>query len=44
MFSAMREKLANADVPAPFKGTAIAMITAGLMSLAFLGFTGLVKI
>lgn len=44
MFSAMREKLTNADVPSPFKGTAIAMITAGLMSLAFLGFTGLVKI
>jgi Na+-translocating ferredoxin:NAD+ oxidoreductase subunit A len=43
MFSAMREKLANADVPKPFKGTAIAMITAGLMSLAFLGFSGLVK-
>jgi electron transport complex protein RnfA len=43
MFSAMREKLANADVPSPFKGTAIAMITAGLMSLAFLGFSGLVK-
>ncbi|QOL24314.1 electron transport complex subunit RsxA [Thalassotalea sp. LPB0316] len=43
MFSAMRERLANADVPAPFKGSAIAMITAGLMSLAFLGFTGLVK-
>ncbi len=44
MFSAMREKLTNADVPLPFKGTAIAMVTAGLMSLAFLGFTGLVKI
>jgi len=44
MFSAMREKLTNADVPRPFKGTAIAMITAGLMSLAFLGFSGLVKI
>jgi Na+-translocating ferredoxin:NAD+ oxidoreductase subunit A len=43
MFSAMREKLANADVPNPFKGSAIAMITAGLMSLAFMGFTGLVK-
>jgi electron transport complex protein RnfA len=43
MFSAMRETLANADVPGPFKGTAIAMITAGLMSLAFLGFSGLVK-
>lgn len=43
MFSAMREKLANADIPKPFQGSAIAMITAGLMSLAFLGFTGLVK-
>lgn len=43
MFSAMREKLANADVPQPFKGSAIAMITAGLMSLAFMGFTGLVN-
>ncbi|WP_448566087.1 electron transport complex subunit RsxA [Thalassotalea ganghwensis] len=44
MFSAMREKLAVADVPTPFKGAAIAMITAGLMSLAFMGFTGLVKL
>jgi electron transport complex protein RnfA len=44
MFSAMREKLANADVPAPFQGAAIAMITAGLMSLAFMGFSGLVKV
>ncbi len=43
MFSAMREKLVNANIPAPFKGSAIAMITAGLMSLAFMGFTGLVK-
>jgi len=43
MFSAMREKIANADVPTPFKGSAIAMITAGLMSLAFMAFTGLVK-
>jgi electron transport complex protein RnfA len=44
MFSAMREKLANANVPTPFKGAAIAMITAGLMSLAFMGFSGLVKV
>ena len=41
LFSAMRERLAAADVPLPFKGAAIGMITAGLMSLAFLGFTGL---
>jgi len=43
LFAAMRERLAAADVPLPFKGTSIAMITAGLMSLAFMGFTGLVK-
>ncbi|WP_026180085.1 electron transport complex subunit RsxA [Hahella ganghwensis] len=44
LFSAMRERIAVADVPMPFKGSAIGMITAGLMSLAFLGFTGLVNI
>ncbi|MDQ2078470.1 electron transport complex subunit RsxA [Marinimicrobium sp. ABcell2] len=42
LFSAMRERLAAADVPMPFKGAAIGMITAGLMSLAFMGFGGLV--
>ena len=41
-FSAMRERITVADVPAPFKGAAIAMVTAGLMSLAFMGFSGLV--
>lgn len=43
LFSSMRERLAASDVPLPFKGSAIAMITAGLMSLAFMGFTGLIK-
>ncbi|AZZ97320.1 electron transport complex subunit RsxA [Pseudoalteromonas rubra] len=43
LFAALRERLAVADVPAPFKGASIAMITAGLMSLAFMGFSGLVK-
>ncbi len=33
-----------ADVPAPFRGAAIGMISAGLMSLAFMGFTGLIKL
>jgi Na+-translocating ferredoxin:NAD+ oxidoreductase subunit A len=42
MFAAMRERLAVADTPEPFKGNAIALITAGLMSLAFMGFSGLV--
>tara|TARA_R110001592_G_scaffold42654_4_gene138488 strand:+ start:134 stop:715 length:582 start_codon:yes stop_codon:yes gene_type:complete len=44
LFSAMRERIAVADVPTPFKGSAIGMVTAGLMSLAFMGFTGLVNI
>lgn len=44
LFAAMRERLAAADVPQHFKGASIAMITAGLMSLAFMGFSGLVKI
>ncbi|GGY43875.1 electron transport complex subunit A [Bacterioplanes sanyensis] len=44
LFAAMRERIAVADVPKPFQGSAVAMITAGLMSLAFMGFTGLVSI
>jgi electron transport complex protein RnfA len=43
LFAAMRERVAVADVPAVFQGTAIALVTAGLMSLAFMGFSGLVK-
>ena len=43
MFAGIRERLEAADVPVHFRGTAIAMITAGLMSLAFMGFTGLDK-
>jgi len=42
LFSAMRERLAAADVPQPFQGAAIGMIAAGLASLAFMGFAGLV--
>lgn len=42
LFAAMRERLAVADVPEAFQGPAIGMITAGLMSLAFMGFAGLV--
>jgi electron transport complex protein RnfA len=43
LFAGMRERLEGADVPAVFRGSAIAMVTAGLMSLAFMGFSGLVK-
>ncbi len=44
LFAAMRERIAASDVPLPFRGAAIGMITAGLMSLAFMGFTGLVRL
>jgi H+/Na+-translocating ferredoxin:NAD+ oxidoreductase subunit A len=44
IFASMRERIAVADVPAPFQGAAIGLITAGLMSMAFMGFTGLVKV
>lgn len=43
LFAAMRERLQAAEVPVAFRGAAIAFITAGMMSLAFMGFTGLVK-
>lgn len=40
--AAIREKLELANVPKPFKGVPIAMITIGLMAMSFLGFSGLV--
>jgi electron transport complex protein RnfA len=43
LFAALRERINAADVPVPFQGPSIALITAGLMSLAFMGFAGLVK-
>ena len=43
LFAGMRERIRVADVPVVFQGNAIALITAGIMSLAFLGFAGLVK-
>lgn len=43
LFAGLRERMDGADVPGIFKGSAIAMITAGLMSLSFMGFSGLIK-
>ncbi len=43
LFASMRERLEAAEIPTPFKGSAIAMVTAALMSLAFMGFAGLDK-
>ena len=42
LFAGIREKLELSDIPKPFQGFPIALITASLMSIAFLGFTGLV--
>ena len=43
LFAALRERLQAADVPLPFRGSAIALITAGFMALAFMGFAGLAR-
>ena len=40
----LRERLEIADVPAPFRGSSIALITAGILSLAFMGFTGFARL
>jgi len=42
LFAGMREKLEKSNVPEVFKGAAVALITAGILSLAFQGFAGLV--
>jgi len=44
LFAALRERINLADIPKPFQGPAIAMVSAGIMSLAFMGFSGLVSI
>ena len=41
MFAGLREKLEKMAVPEVFKGAAIAFVTAGILSLAFMGFSGL---
>ncbi len=43
LFAAMRERIDVSDVPRPFKGSSVGLITAGLMSMAFMGFAGLVS-
>jgi electron transport complex protein RnfA len=41
-FTALRQRLDAADVPAPFRGAAIQLISAGIAAMCFLGFAGLV--
>ncbi|MDX8406704.1 MAG: electron transport complex subunit RsxA [Mariprofundus sp.] len=44
LFAGLRERMDVSPVPALFKGSPLTLITAGMMSLAFMGFSGLVKI
>ena len=44
MFAGIRESLALVNVPKAMKGTPIALIVAGIMAMAFMGFSGVVKI
>jgi len=41
LFAALRERLEHATVPAAFRGVPIALVTAGILSLGFMGFTGM---
>jgi electron transport complex protein RnfA len=41
LFASLRERLDGAEIPTAFKGTAVALVTASIMSLAFMGFAGL---
>jgi electron transport complex protein RnfA len=43
LFSSIRERLELANVPKAFEGTAIALVTAGILAMGFMGFSGLVK-
>ncbi len=43
LFAGLRERLEGAEIPVYFRGNPIALITGGLMSLAFMGFAGLDK-
>jgi len=44
LFAGLRERMEVSPVPSLFKGSPLTLITAGMMSLAFMGFSGLVKI
>jgi electron transport complex protein RnfA len=43
LFASIRERLAIARIPKAMEGTAIALVTAGILAMAFMGFSGLVK-
>jgi electron transport complex protein RnfA len=43
IFTGLRERIDRANPPAPMRGVALSLVTAGLLSMAFMGFAGLVK-
>ena len=42
IMAGIREKIEYNDIPGPFKGSAIVLVTAGLMAIAFFGFSGMI--
>jgi len=44
LFAGLRERVALADVPVAFRGAPIAFVTAGILSLAFMAFTGFARL
>ncbi|MCR5640832.1 MAG: electron transport complex subunit RsxA [Lachnospiraceae bacterium] len=42
IMAGIREKIEYNDIPKPFKGSAIVLVTAGLMAIAFFGFSGVI--
>lgn len=44
VFAGIRERLQLSDIPQPFQGASIALITAGFMALALMGFTGMIQL
>ena len=44
LFAGLRERVALADVPIAFRGAPIAFVTAGILSLAFMAFTGFARL
>lgn len=44
LFAGLREQMSLVNIPKGMKGTPIALITAGLLAMAFMGFSGVVKI
>lgn len=44
VFAGIREQLARTEIPVAFRGIPIALISAGILAMAFMGFSGIVRI